>query len=56
MHLTQAGTVPTGGHAGAACEGTYLSIQEAVEHRDHKALRRGEKDGIFSQTLMSVRW
>lgn len=56
MYLTHAGTVPTAEHVGAACEGTYLSIQEAVEHRDHKALRRGEKGGIFSQTLMSVRW
>lgn len=27
---------------GAACEATYLSIQETVEHRNHKTLRGGK--------------
>lgn len=51
MYLTHAGRAQTAERVGAACEGTYLSIQEAVEHRNHKALRRGGKGRIFSQTL-----
>lgn len=40
MLLNDAGGAQAAEGVGAACEATYLSIQEAVEHRNHKALRR----------------
>lgn len=36
--LNDASGAQTGEDVGAACEATYLSIQETVEHRNHKAL------------------
>lgn len=37
--LNHAGGAQTAERVGAACEATYLSIQETVEHRNHKTLR-----------------
>lgn len=39
--LNDAGGAQAAEGVGAACEVTYLSIQETVEHRNHKALRGG---------------
>lgn len=38
--LNDAGGGRAAERAGAACEATYLSIQETVEHRNHKALQK----------------
>lgn len=40
MLLNDAGGAQAAEGVGTACEATYLSIQETVEHRNHKALRR----------------
>lgn len=37
----------TAKRVGAACESTYLSIQETVEHRNHEALQGGKNTAEF---------